>query len=106
MEFDLRLVNGSSVSGRVEIKVKNTWGTVCGRDFTRNEAAVICRHLNYHAGISMAAGHFGPGTGDIILSGIECAGYIRLRLDCSCTEVTHYFFTDLKLSSKRQFFTF
>ncbi|KAH3847117.1 hypothetical protein DPMN_089599 [Dreissena polymorpha] len=45
---DIRLANGSkSTSGRVEIKVLDTWGTVCSDSFGKEEADVICRMMGY-----------------------------------------------------------
>ncbi|XP_053406103.1 scavenger receptor cysteine-rich domain superfamily protein-like [Mercenaria mercenaria] len=82
MDFDIRLANGSSVSGRVEIKVKGEWGTVCGEDLTRNEASVVCRNLNFHAGRNMPAGYSGPGTGEVIILGIKCAGNETSVTEC------------------------
>ncbi|KAH3768143.1 hypothetical protein DPMN_169355, partial [Dreissena polymorpha] len=44
----VRLVNGSNpAEGRVEMKVFDTWGTVCSDDFGMKEAEVICRMMGY-----------------------------------------------------------
>ena len=42
---DIRVVNGSSQAGRVEICINNAWGTVCDRLFGAHEAAVACAQL-------------------------------------------------------------
>lgn len=42
---DLRLVGGS-ISGRLEIFHRNTWGTICDDDFDSYDAKVACRQLN------------------------------------------------------------
>lgn len=44
----VRLSNGQAVSeGRVEIRVHGLWGTICDKNFGRNEAGVICRMLGF-----------------------------------------------------------
>ena len=35
--------------GRVEVCVDGTWGSICYRHFTDNDAQVVCRHLGYTA---------------------------------------------------------
>lgn len=41
---DVRLADGvNKLSGRVEVKVRNVWGTVCRNNFSTNDAIVVCR---------------------------------------------------------------
>jgi len=71
---DARLVDGESKSeGRVEINYKGNWGTVCqDKDWSINEANVICRDLGYLR--AKATSSFGKGKGEIRLSGVKCKG--------------------------------
>lgn len=42
--LDIRLSGGGS-SGRVEVRVMGSWGTVCDDSFGDEEAKVVCRML-------------------------------------------------------------
>ena len=48
---DTRLVNekgDSEADGRVEICSGGRWETVCGKYWTKNNTAVVCRHLGFN----------------------------------------------------------
>lgn len=46
--LEFRLVDGKTKSeGRVEVKYRGIWGTICDDDFANKEAAVICRSLGF-----------------------------------------------------------
>ena len=45
---DLRLVGGlSDTNGRIEICLRERWGTICGDTWGAMEVKVICRQLGY-----------------------------------------------------------
>ena len=45
---DIRLVGGESErEGRVEVCNNRRWGTVCGKQWTDNNTAVVCRYLGF-----------------------------------------------------------
>ena len=82
LDFDIRLTNGTESSGRVEVKINNQWGTICGTDFTKNEALVICKQLGYFDGVALAAGNHGGGSGEVTLTGMTCTGKETTLKDC------------------------
>lgn len=65
---EIRLRSGAQVSeGRVEIKYRNSWGTICDDHWTLREANVVCRSLGYGsaAGATKNA-YYGRGVGKVI----------------------------------------
>ncbi|XP_074239134.1 scavenger receptor cysteine-rich domain-containing protein DMBT1 isoform X5 [Saimiri boliviensis] len=82
---ELRLMGGSGrCSGRVEILHQGTWGTVCDDLWDLNEAEVVCRQLGCGRAMSaLGKAHFGPGSGDIFLDNLQCAGVERYLGQCA-----------------------
>ncbi|XP_063638301.1 deleted in malignant brain tumors 1 protein isoform X1 [Pan troglodytes] len=82
---ELRLVGGSGrCSGRVEILHQGAWGTVCDDLWDLNEAEVVCRQLGCGRAMSaLGKAHFGPGSGDIFLDNLQCAGVEHYLGQCT-----------------------
>ncbi|XP_055976307.1 deleted in malignant brain tumors 1 protein-like [Sorex fumeus] len=82
---ELRLVGGSGrCSGRVEVLHQGAWGTVCDDLWDLNEAEVVCRQLGCGRAVSaLGKAHFGPGSGDIFLDNLQCAGVERSLGQCA-----------------------
>lgn len=80
---DIRLSGGGS-SGRVEIRILGTWGTVCDDSFGDAEAKVVCRMLGRSTTHASAYGsaHFGEGGGPILFDDLSCTGYETNLFDC------------------------
>lgn len=81
---DNRLIRNGQPSvfeGRVEVCINNAWGTVCGKQFDRLDAEVVCRNQGFQADHFVRT-DFGPGTGPIFLSSLNCNGMETSLLDC------------------------
>ena len=83
---ELRLVNGDNAThGRLEIKYKGVWGTICDDGFGPEEGSVACKMLgfeNSEARIYSDA-EFGEGKGPIWIDSIQCTGSESSLQDCT-----------------------
>ncbi|XP_071097739.1 scavenger receptor cysteine-rich domain-containing protein DMBT1-like [Haliotis cracherodii] len=88
---NVRLVNGSSAnSGRVEVLVNGSWGTVCDDQWDDLDAAVICKMLNYrNGGQALGMARYGPGTGPIHLDDVRCDGDEERIDQCRMTAISN-----------------
>ncbi|KAM8921436.1 scavenger receptor cysteine-rich type 1 protein M130 [Pelodytes ibericus] len=82
---DLRLVGGvTECEGRVEVKQRGEWGTVCDHYWGLNNAAVVCKQLDCSNGdnATIRATSFGAGLGRIWLHNVRCHGNESALWDC------------------------
>ncbi|CAH2326745.1 antigen -like [Pelobates cultripes] len=85
---ELRLVGGrSECEGRVEVKYRGEWGTVCDDSWDRyNNTAVICNQLGCSKSHTdhkyNTVSLFGRGSGRIWLDNVACTGSESALWDC------------------------
>jgi len=80
----LRLVGGPSPQeGRLEVRYKGIWGTVCDDYFDNAAARVVCHMLGYKHTGRFIGNRYGAGNGTIWLDDIRCDGTERHISECS-----------------------
>ncbi|CAH1787312.1 unnamed protein product [Owenia fusiformis] len=84
---DVRLVGGTTeYAGRVELLYTGQWGTICSDGWDRQDAAVICRMMNFTGEFKEAyTTDLGTGTGPIWLTEVDCDGNEQSINDCRHT---------------------
>ncbi|XP_058708401.1 scavenger receptor cysteine-rich type 1 protein M130-like isoform X10 [Poecile atricapillus] len=82
-----RLENGSSAcSGRVEVELRGTWGSVCASEWDLPDAHVLCRHLGCGSALGVSpGGSFGSGEGPLRPDAFGCSGSERHPGECPVT---------------------
>ena len=80
----VRLVNGNSArEGRFEILYNGVWGTVCGHDWDKREANVVCRQLGYDGAVAATPwSAFGQTNRISEMNHIQCTGNESSISDC------------------------
>ena len=46
-KIEYRLMDGTDLEGRIEVKYRGVWGTICDDDFGNKEAQVFCNSLGF-----------------------------------------------------------
>ena len=72
----------SENSGRVEIYHDGQWGTVCGEDFDKEDADVVCKMMGYGEGLVVRDERYGPGSDPIWLDDVNCQAHETDLDDC------------------------
>uniref|UniRef100_A0A8C4SAY1 Neurotrypsin n=1 Tax=Erpetoichthys calabaricus TaxID=27687 RepID=A0A8C4SAY1_ERPCA len=79
----VRLIGGSSISGRVEIYLNGHWGSVCKKHWMDQDASVICRQLGLgEIGSALSQSYFGSGSGLFHYERLGCRGDEKVLLQC------------------------
>ncbi|XP_048125600.1 deleted in malignant brain tumors 1 protein-like isoform X2 [Alosa alosa] len=75
-DINIRLTgHNNSCSGRVEVQIGGTWGTVCDDGWNMASAEVACRQVGCGPALeALTHAHFGAGHGQIWLDNIYCTG--------------------------------
>ena len=70
----VRLVGGADLNeGVVQVYLNESWGTVCGNQWTIKEANVVCRQLGYSEAIRLSnTGEFVRANGPVLLQNVYC----------------------------------
>ena len=71
--------------GRVEVFLRDAWGTVCNDGWDSVDGDVVCRQLGY-AGAALVRS-FGAGVGHIWLDEVECTGSEENITQCDSNDV-------------------
>lgn len=82
--LEMRLIDGPSpTEGRVEVKYRGVWGTICDDDFGLREARVVCRQLGLNGTAEVRKNMYKQGTGQIWLDQVVCNGNENSIDDCT-----------------------
>ena len=87
--IEVRLVDGNNATtGRLELKYKGVWGTICEDHFGPSEAQVACRMLGFEETNALIHPSltFDSGSGPIWIDRIQCTGQERSLRDCTSSE--------------------
>ncbi|XP_067319360.1 deleted in malignant brain tumors 1 protein-like [Anolis sagrei] len=81
---EVRLVDGPTpCSGRVEVFLNKTWGTVCDNGWDLEDARVVCQEVGCGEPLVAATGvRFGQGSGPIWMDQVNCTGEEKVLKEC------------------------
>ncbi|XP_036221756.2 uncharacterized protein teq isoform X3 [Bactrocera oleae] len=79
-----RLEGGRSPNeGRLEVRYRGEWGTICDDDFGFKEAQVMCNSMGLYGIPTIVKNKYGPGSGPIWLDQVSCYGNETTLDQCS-----------------------
>ncbi|XP_063960668.1 uncharacterized protein LOC129267820 [Lytechinus pictus] len=80
----VRLQDGARpLEGRAELYANNAWNTICDDGWDVDDADVVCQMLGYpSAEAATVRATYGSGTGDILLTGVDCNGMESSIFEC------------------------
>lgn len=83
-EGSIRLVNNDSISsGRVEVFLHQSWGTICDDEWDIADAIVVCSQLGFSGALEANSNaYFGRGQGSIHFDDVACVGNEKSLADC------------------------
>lgn len=83
--LEVQLTNGKDeCSGRVEVRHKEDWHTVCDQDWTLSKAQVVCENLQCGSAYEAPGrAHFGQGTGLVVEANDSCFNSTTTLQQCS-----------------------
>uniref|UniRef100_A0A8D0EMU9 SRCR domain-containing protein n=1 Tax=Strix occidentalis caurina TaxID=311401 RepID=A0A8D0EMU9_STROC len=89
---EVRLADGGRrCAGRVEMKHRGQWGTVCGLFWDIRGAAVVCKQLGCGSAVGASQyGHFGQGSGPVWVHVVCCKGTESALSDCTYSKWGNY----------------
>lgn len=69
--------------GRLEVRHKGQWGTVCDDYFNKVAADVACRQMGFAGVINVGCcAVYGPGSGPIWMDDVICEGHESSLSEC------------------------
>ncbi|XP_072048696.1 scavenger receptor cysteine-rich domain-containing protein DMBT1-like [Amphiura filiformis] len=84
ISLQIRLIGGNSHTGRVEVLLGNSWGTICDDQWDQYDATVVCRQLwlPFSNPTATRGASFGEGSEYIWLDDVRCTGFENNLGDC------------------------
>ncbi|XP_044535208.1 scavenger receptor cysteine-rich type 1 protein M130 [Gracilinanus agilis] len=81
-DLELRLADGANhCEGRVELKVRGEWGTVCDDNWGSKESSIVCRQMGCGSVLHFL-GNNKNGSGPIWLDEVSCLGNESALWNC------------------------
>jgi len=80
---NVRLTNGDKTGdGRVEVSVGGQWGLVCGDNFDKRSAHVVCKQLGYSEDATVNTNRLEHDGLPFLIGNVRCSGVEDSIFDC------------------------